>query len=1129
MQLKSDSGDLVIHCDEDLYDEALLSALRRHKPALLTLARRNGDDWWQPACAITPDMLPLVALEETHIASIVGNLPGGAANVQDIYPLAPLQEGMLFHYLLARDGDPYLRDALFGFDSRARLDAFLAALGHVIDRHDILRTAIQWEGVPQPVQVVWYSAPLPVEEIELDAANGDVAQQLHERFDTRQVRLDLNRAPLLRAIVAYDSAQDRWLMLMLFHHLAIDHTALAEVEREVHAYLADAAAQLPEPVPFRNYVAQARLGVSRDEHEAFFREMLGDVDEPTLPFGLRDVRDDGRDIEEAHAVLDAALARRLRVQARQAGVGVASLFHVAWAHVLARASGREDVVFGTVLFGRMQGGGGTERALGMFINTLPVRVDAGRTGTREAVANTHRLLSRLLRHEHASLSLAQRCSGIVAPTPLFSALLNYRHGAASTDSVAWPGIQSLDSSGRTNYPLVLSVDDHDDGLALTVQVTAELDAVRIGAYMTVALDSLATALESNPRRPVKDLPMLPAAEREQVLNAWNRTEADYPRDAALHTLFEAQVERTPEAIALIHEGVALSYAALNARANRIAHALIARGVGPDARVAICVERSIGMVVGLLGILKAGAAYVPLDPAYPPQRLAYMLEDCGPAVLLTQSSVCGTLPVHDIDTLCLDDDRAVFDGMPENNPRHRSLPDHLAYVIYTSGSTGLPKGVTVTHRNGVRLFATTRTDFDFTGDDVWTLFHSFAFDFSVWEIWGALLFGGRLVIVPKTVAQSAEAFYALVCDAGVTVLNQTPGAFRQLIAAQRTGDAAHRLRYVVFGGEALDTAMLKPWYDDRRNAATRLVNMYGITETTVHVSYRPLDAADAHRTGSSPIGRPLADLGAYLLDGAHEPVPRGVAGELYIAGAGLARGYLNRADLTAERFVPDPFGVAGARMYRTGDLARHLPDGNLEYLGRNDDQVKLRGFRIELGEIGARLARCPGVRDAVVIAREDASGDKRLVAYYTGESCETESLREHLLAGLPEYMVPAAYVYLEALPLTPNSKLDRKALPAPDVHAYALKEYEAPRGSVEIALAQIWSKLLDVEQVGRQDNFFELGGHSLLAIGVIERMQRAGWRTDVTALFNAPTLAALAETIDAARREGGTAALHTAHV
>ncbi|WP_416768984.1 amino acid adenylation domain-containing protein [Pseudomonas sp. RHF3.3-3] len=1068
---------------------------------------------------ITPAMLPLLSLDQAAIDRIVASVPGGAANVQDIYPLAPLQEGILYHHLSAGAGDPYVLHALFTVPDRSRLDAFAQALQQVIDRHDILRTAVLWQGLDEPVQVVLRQARLHYETLAFDPRSGEVADQLKERFDTRYSRMDVTQAPLMQLVFAEDEGQQRWVAMLRFHHMALDHTALEVVRQEIQAYLLGEAAQLGSPVPYRNYVAQARLGVSQEEHERFFRERLGDIDEPTLPFGLQDVQGDGSDIEQADLALDAGLSLRLRTQARQLGVSAASLVHLAFAQVLGQASGRDQVVFGTVLLGRMQGGDGADRALGMFINTLPLRVTLGGQSVREGVKTTHAELTALLGHEHASLALAQRCSAVSAPLPLFSALLNYRHSSlAVTEQAqsAWQGMQVLGGAEeRTNYPLTLNVDDLGDGFHFTALVATAIGAQRLCGYLQSALDGLVQALEQAPESAVQAISILPASEREQLLEHWNQAGKTYAASALIHQQFEARAAERPDAVALVHQDESLSYGELNARANQVAHRLLALGVRPDDRVAICVERGPAMIIGLLGILKSGAGYVPLDPAYPRERLAYTLRDSEPVALLSQQSVQEALPPVQVPVINLDD-LDLRDESVRNPQVPRLTSASLAYVIYTSGSTGLPKGVMVEHRNVARLFTATEDWFGFNEQDTWALFHSFAFDFSVWEIWGALLHGGRLLIVPQLVSRSPQDCYALLCSAGVTVLNQTPSAFRQLIAAQGDNAQPHALRQVIFGGEALDTAMLKPWYARAVNAGTQLVNMYGITETTVHVTYYPLQAEDAQRIGASPIGKRIPDLQLYVLDARREPVPVGVVGELYVGGAGVARGYLNRAELSAERFLANPFSQEpNARLYRTGDLARWVADGSLEYLGRNDEQVKIRGFRIELGEIEAQLAACEGVRDALVLVREDEPGDKRLVAYVIGNT-DAGQLREQLRQTLAEYMLPSAFVNLEAFPLTANGKLDRKALPAPDRSAVASRGYEAPEGDTEIAIARIWQDLLQLEQIGRHDHFFELGGHSLLAVKLIERMRQIDLSADVRVLFGQPTLSALAAAVGGQR-------------
>jgi amino acid adenylation domain-containing protein len=639
--------------------------------------------------------------------------------------------------------------------------------------------------------------------------------------------------------------------------------------------------------------------------------------------------------------------------------------------------------------------------------------------------------------------------------------------------------------------------------------------------------TLLSALVADDEAIVARLPLLSDADQHQLLHGFNDTAASFPARSCIHELFEAQVERTPEATALVFEGTSLNYAELNARANRLAHHLLTLGVQPDSRIAIALPRSMDMVVAVLATLKAGGAYVPLDPDYPVERLAFMLADSAPRVLITHSSVQPTLGVlpTSLAVLSLDTSTRVLETRSATNPDPRAerglSSAHLAYVIYTSGSTGLPKGVMVEHAQVVRLFDVTRAWFDFGAQDVWTLFHSYAFDFSVWELWGALLHGARLVVVPHLTARSPSEFYDLLCDQQVTVLNQTPTAFRQLIAAQSDSDRMHHLRCVIFGGEALAPSALSPWYA-RNGERTRLVNMYGITETTVHVTYRPLAPEDTQRSGS-PIGVRIPDLRVMLLDAHGQPVPVGVSGELCVGGAGVARGYLRRPDLTAERFVPDPFGEPGSRMYKSGDLGRWRPDGSIEFLGRNDHQVKVRGFRIELGEIEAALRTHPEVSAAVVLAREDVPGDQRLVAYVVGEATP-EALRAHLSTGLPEYMVPAAYVALHTLPLTPNGKLDRAALPVPHDPAVRPHQYESPRIGFERVLARVWSTVLNLAVIGREDHFFELGGHSLLAVRLVAQAKQRGLNLTLQDVYAYPTLRTQAERLLGREHSSDTRAL-----
>ncbi len=599
----------------------------------------------------------------------------------------------------------------------------------------------------------------------------------------------------------------------------------------------------------------------------------------------------------------------------------------------------------------------------------------------------------------------------------------------------------------------------------------------------------------------------------------------------LERRFEVQARSTPEAVAVRSGETSLTYAELDRRADALAAKLVGLGVVRGARVVIFVERSPALIVGLFGVLKAGGAYVPIDPVSPSDRLGFLLADSGASVVLTHRNLAGRLPEHSARVVFFDD-LGELDESNEAPIRPQDDADDVAYVIYTSGSTGVPKGVEVSHRNVARLLDSTQPRYKFGPTDVWTMFHSFAFDFSVWEIYGAILFGGRLVIVSHEVSRSPEAFHKLLRDERVTVLNQTPSAFRQLIRADETlADSEAEplnLRWVVFGGEALELQSLRPWFDRHGDRSPRLVNMYGITETTVHVTYREITRSDLDQgQAASPIGRAIPGWQVYLLDRVGQPVPVGVVGEMYVGGSGVARGYLNRPGLTADRFLPDTFGdVKGARLYRSGDLARRRPDGELEYVGRADHQVKIRGYRIELGEIEASLARHDQVRESVVIVREDRTGDPRLVAYVVPRRVPGPSspeLRRHLKQTLPDYMVPALFVGLPTLPLTDNGKVDRRALPAPGGARPDLEgAFVAPRNEVEDKVAAIWAGVLGLDEVGVNDNFFDLGGHSLLATRAISRIRDAfGVALPLRPLFENPTVAGLAECVEAALRDGAS--------
>ncbi|HEY4903679.1 MAG TPA: amino acid adenylation domain-containing protein [Candidatus Sulfotelmatobacter sp.] len=1075
---------------------------------------------------ITPDMLPLLKITAEEIERVVAGVVGGAANIQDIYPLTPLQEGMLFHSLLSREQDPYLLSTQMSFETEARLDDYLAALQSVIARHDILRTSVFWEGLGEPVQVVWRKAPMRVERMQLDGTR-DAVEQMYRRITPRRQRMDLREAPLLRAYVAHDPGKQRWLLLMLLHHLVGDHVTDEVIREEIEAYLLGRAERLPKPLPFRNLVAQTRLGVTREQDEAFFRRMLADVEEPTAPFGLVSAKGDGTEVEESRTVLDRVLSRRLRERARKLGVSSAALWHLAWGRLLAKVSGRSDVVFGTVVFGRMQGGSGADRVMGLFLNTLPVRLRIGNDGVEASVRHTHALLAELMRHEHASLALAQSCSRVAVPTPLFSALLNYHHtrnNSTNEQLLAWKGIEVLRVEERTNYPFTLSVEDIGENFCLNTQMAPGIGAERISRYMCIVLEGLTNALESTPEMAVSALEVLPREERDQLLYEWNDTHREYADQKSLPQLFEEQAERTPEAIAVEEEGRQLCYGELNRQSNRLANYLKTLGVRPDARVAMCMERGLEMIVGLLAVLKAGGAYVPLDPEYPQDRLQFMIEDSGPVVLLTQRHLQHLFhrmsPLPSLRVLDVTAPAPEWKDEADSNLDRSAVglsAGHPACVMYTSGSTGRPKGIEVAHRSIAGLILNANY-VQLGPDDVIAQASNASFDALLFELWGALLTGARLVIIRKQDVLSPGGLAAKIKEHKINVLFLTTPLFNQAVSDHPQAFAG--LRYLFFGGEQADTqsaaralALGKPQH---------LLNVYGPTETTAFAAWHEITSTNDRII---PIGRPISNTQLYVLDQDEEPAPVGVVGEIHIGGNGVARGYLGRPGLTAERFVPDPYGASlgtpGQRMYRTGDLGRWRNDGNLEFVGRVDDQVKIRGFRIEPGEIAALLRSHPMVEQAAVLAREDHRGQKRLVGYVvpaTGQNIDAGEIRKYLAERLPEYMVPAAIVNLDSLPLGPTGKLDRKALPMPPASAYAVEEYEAPVDEIEKTVAAIWADLLPVERVGRQDSFFALGGHSLLAMRAIARMQQQlGVAITLGHLFAHPVLADLVSTLRGAAR------------
>ena len=1056
-----------------------------------------------------------------------------------------MQQGMLFHSLYAPESGVYFEQLSCTLRGDLDIPAFERAWQRVVDRHPVLRTSFVWKQLDKMLQVVHRRVKLPLEQQDWRGLPPAEQTARLEALLQRERRrgFDLSQAPLIR-LALIRTAEDAYYFVWNHHHILLDGWSQPLLLKEVFAfYEAFRRGQdlhLEPPRPYRDYITWLQQQ-DPAEAESFWRRMLAGFSSPT-PLGVDRPRESAVGQEEQYDLLETWLSMEttaaLQALARQHRLTLSTLVQGAWALLLSRYSGEKDVVFGATVSGRSADLPGIETMVGLFINTLPVRVQI-KPGV-SVVDWLKELQARLVemrQYEYSPLVQIQEWSEVPRGLPLFESILvfeNYPVDASLREQQGSLVVENIRSIEQTNYPLTV-VSGPGERLPLKIAYDVrrfDADTIR---RMLRHLETLLAGMAAEPEGAVSALPLLTEAERQHLLVEWNATAVSYPPDVTVHQLFEAQAERTPDAVAVASEEGQLTYDELNRRANQLAHYLRKRGVGPETLVGLCVERSPEMMVGLLGVLKAGGAYVPLDPTYPQERLAFMLEDSNTSVLLTQSHLLDRLGTkHNRQSaignrqfvICLDTDWPLIAQEPDTNPEDGATPDHLAYVIYTSGSTGVPKGVTVPHRALANHALTMREVFDLTPGDRLLQFISLSFDASAEEFFPTLLSGATLVLSPPGMALTGADFLRFCEQQEITILHLPVPFWHQWVDDLVADGLPVRvpLKMLLVGGESPAVNRLATW-SGLVGRPIRFLNAYGPTEATVTTTFYETRCdeeaiADLSRV---PIGRPIANVQVYLLDEQQRPVPVGVPGELYIGGVGVARGYLNRPDLTAERFIPDPFsGEPEARLYRTGDLARYLPDGNIEFLGRVDYQVKVRGFRVELEEIEAVLSQHPAVRQAVVLAREDEPGEKQLVAYVVPEGearLDVGVLRGYLKKKLPAYMVPSAYVVLDALPLLPSGKVDRRALPAPEgARLEPETAYVAPRTPVEEVLAELWARTLGVERVGIHDDFFELGGHSLLATRLVSRLRQT-FQVEIPLrdLFETPTVAGLAERVEVALR------------
>jgi len=1089
---------------------------------------------------ITPEMLDLVSLSQAEILELSADLPGGMANIQDIYPLAPLQEGVLFIHKLSemKQADPFISPSIFELKNEKDLSKFIDGLNFVINRHDALRTAIVWRNSKQALQVVLKHAQLQVEHIQFDGKT-DVREEILALSQSENLWFDIETAPLLNLIVAFDPKTESYIALLKSHHLIADHVTLEVIQHELLSFGLDQADKLLPAPKYRQFISHTLEQNKQQDAVAYFTQILAEIDTPSLAFNLLSDSNTSGKIIESRVTLAPELNQKIRQVCQQQQLTPAALFHGAWAMVIGACSGVDNVVFGTVLSGRLQGIAQIDKMVGMFINTLPLRIDLDASDTKSFLKLVHQNLLALLPLEQTSLAQAQRCANVHSDTPLFNAVLNYRHSEqlnvnASQKSQNNDFFNYLSGHDRTHYPISLSVDDFGNEFSFNFQIDQQINIHDVESYMQTAVINLVDALTSKESIAVNSLTVLPKEEIHRQLTLCHEPEVTIDKTVCIQSLFEQQVCQAPNNPAIVFAENSISYQELNERSNQLAHYLINQyDIEPDMRVGVCIERSISMIVAILAVLKAGGAYVPIDPDYPTSRVDYMLEHGQLSVVLTQEKLLTQLSLNEQKHVLLNDLGMISECLSDINELNKSNvnPDEigltaqkLAYVIYTSGSTGAPKGVMVEHAQFINFMSAMKKQFELKAGDSALSLTSLSFDIHTLEIYLPLISGATLILTDKAQSQNATEISRLVNTHQIDFVQATPATWKMLLTIdwQPTQHVT-----LLSGGEPLNNSL--------KNALVSLenvsvFNMYGPTETTVWSSLRELTYEDR-----VDIGKPIQNTQFYILNKHYQMVPKGTVGELYIAGQGVTRGYLSDEVRTKERFITHHFTANShaVRLYKTGDLVKSLPCGNLMFIGRTDEQVKVRGYRIELAEIEYQLNQLPQINSAVVLVQTNANDDAHLVAYIqledavlqSSESSDNTSdfgeIKATISRLLPHYMVPNSYRFVSQWPLTPNGKLDKKSLAKLNTSDTKIA-YVKPDTDIQIRLAVIWADLLDqhVSLISASDNFFDLGGHSLLIARLLTEIKGMDEfqydAIDLKSLFNVRSLVEMAQLIEHAQ-------------